>query len=123
MDQQQSTPSTSKRVYFESSNPQPSTSNTRRTAQNEYIDALNFKEDSPLDGSQDTDQNTSKMKNMMSNMLKSINNSRYIYPAITIAVMVIFVIIVLFQSSTVSKVLSVILLLLFIVFTIYYTKN
>nr|UBR58241.1 gp51-like protein [Oryctes rhinoceros nudivirus]WIF19379.1 gp51-like protein [Oryctes rhinoceros nudivirus] len=113
--------------------PQPSTSTalpttttttttaSAKNAQAEYTEALNFKEDEPLDVS---NPNTSKLKSMMNNVMKGINNSKYIYPTISIAVLVILVIILLFQASTpLCKIIAVLLLVFFVIFTIYYTRT
>lgn len=104
--------------------PQSSTNLTNtRTAQNEYIDAINFTEDSPLD-SVDNEPSPSKLKTMMKDMMKNVNNSKYLYPAIAIAVMVVFVIMIAFQKTTTfTKIMAALVLVIFVVFTIYYAKQ
>lgn len=103
-------------------NSQPSTS---RDAQNEYLDAINFREDSSLDSiGNNNNQTSSKFKNMVSSFMQNINDSQQIYPIIAITVMVILVIMILFQkTTTVVKIMAVILLIVFVIFTVYRNKK
>lgn len=100
-----------------------------KSPQQAYNDALNYSEDE-LDSSGNTTNTTDskdksrKVEKLMTNMLKSVNDSKYIYPTIAIIVLSILVVIVLFQKISLGiKILSVLLLLLFIAFTVFINKN
>lgn len=106
---------------------QPTPSTSARTPQEEFTDAINFREESPLnsDLNDGSNQNVSKMKSMMSNIMKNFNNSKYVYPCFAIVLISILVIIIVFQSrvSTFTKIVSILILLISVIFTIYYTKS
>lgn len=131
---QQSRASTSS-IAAQPINPQPSTSGSgstwaqqidfpKQTAQSEFTNAINFTEETPLNSLANGEQTPSKLKTMMANVMKNINDSKYIYPGISITVMLILVVILIFQTVSVfSKVLALIIFVLFLIFTAYYAKK
>lgn len=100
----------------------PSTS-AEHTAQSEYAKAINFSEHTPLNENS-PDPTMSKMKTMIDNIMKNFNDSKYLYPAITLVAMVTLVIIVLFQkSSTFIKIIAIAIFLIFTAFTIFKARQ
>lgn len=67
---------------------------------------------------------TTNMPYNIKNMLQNVNDNKYLYPTVSIIVVLVMVLIVLFQKSisTMVKVLFFILLAMFIVYTVYRFK-
>lgn len=95
-----------------------------KSPQEAFNDALNFSEDENNNPMDDDSMKNCKMEKMMTTMLKNINDSKYIYPTISIVVLTILVIIILFQKISVGiKILSSVILLIFVAFSVFINKN
>lgn len=85
-------------------------------------DALNFtnafERDPMLAASVTTAGGSNKLNNNMRNMLKKFNDSKYIYPGVTLLTIVILVVLLVFQS-TVSMMVKFIAILILIIFAVY----
>lgn len=95
-----------------------------KSPQEAFTEALNFKEDH-TDGQNNNDAvDSNNMRTMMKNILKSMNDSKFIYPGIAIVVMSLLVVVILMQRISAGvKFLAVLILLVFITFTVFLCKN
>lgn len=109
---------------------------TEKTAQQTYTDALNFvvDENDPsttmatassttnnLNSNNDKIQNENKM---LKRILSNFNDKSYLYPGISIIVMLILVILILFQYIGIGyKFLSVVIFIAWVMFTVCVYKQ
>ncbi|ATY70261.1 GrBNV gp51-like protein [Tomelloso virus] len=95
-----------------------------RTPQEEYLNAINFAEDTTPLQTSESEASPSKIKSMLSNIMQNVNDSKYLYPTIALAAMVIIVIIVLFQKTSVFvKFIVVAIFIIFAIFTVYKARS
>lgn len=105
---------------------------TEKTAQQTYTDALNFIVDennttATTTTDPSTTMNNDKIKNenkMLKRILSNFNDKSYLYPGISIIVMLILVILILFQYIGVGyKFLSVLIFIAWVMFTVCVYKQ
>ena len=98
-----------------------------KTPQQELMDALNFETNQRENIGNVTEADITSdvaTRNKLKQFLQRMNNNVYLYPGISILVLLIVIVVILFQKnvSILIKVFLVIIFLVFLIFTIYQFK-